>query len=94
MIAHRTPNGKGLSTLVMRNVNVRDEPDLRVQLSIALLLGDKPTTGPKNAPYRIVLDNVWVEWPSEDHAVQLPVGASVVGAVKFGVPPRGDFCPA
>ncbi|WP_298967743.1 hypothetical protein [uncultured Methylobacterium sp.] len=96
LIAHRTPNGKGLKLLVLRNVNVRDEPDLRKQMSIALLLGDKakPRTGPKNAPYTIVLENVWVDWPSRPHAIQFPDGARVIGAINYGVPPGGDFSPA
>ncbi|WP_298951508.1 hypothetical protein [uncultured Methylobacterium sp.] len=94
IMAHATPGGRGLKTLILRNLNVRDEPDLRKQLSIALLLGDKPTTGKKKAPYTIVLENVWVDWPSKGHCIQFPEGARVLGEINYGVPPGGDFCKA
>ena len=87
------PGGGGVKVLILRRVNIRDIPELRKQKSIALYFGDQ-TKGPYTAPYKIVLEEVYVEWPDEDKMMCLPFNADVQGAPIFGVPPGGDFCPA
>ncbi|RVU19833.1 hypothetical protein [Methylobacterium oryzihabitans] len=87
------PDGLGVKRLYLDRVNIRDEPSLRSEPSIALYLGDtKESGGRLTLPYEIVLGEVWVDWPDRKRAMYLPRGARVTGSLKYGVPPGGDFC--
>ena len=86
-------DGTGVKVLYLDRVNIRDEPKLRTEPSIALYLGDRAPDGNKTAPYTIILGDVWVDWPDPAKIMFLPAGATVVGSIRPGVPPGGDFCP-
>lgn len=77
-------HNRGSKVIFLDRLNIRDEPRLRKQLSIALYLVNS----------KIILgEDVWIDWPSASHATFFK-GSKVTGSVRHGVPPGGDFCPA
>lgn len=93
LMAWAKPDGSGVKVLVLNRVNFRDEPTLRHEPSFAMYLGDRAPDGNKTAPYTIILGDVWVDEAMKEKALFTPVGATVIGAPRIGIPPGGDFCP-
>ena len=76
-----------LEEIIFLNVNVRDEPALRQQMSVAWEMQIVSKTA------RVVFVNCWADWPDAGHALA-GCAATIIGAINQGVPPGGDFCPA
>ena len=90
-----TPGGRGIKTLHLRRVNVRDILALRKEESIAYYLGDPDRSyGPNTAPYTIILEDVYGGDWNPDKLLITPKGANIIGSVIPGHPPGGDFCSA
>jgi hypothetical protein len=73
-------HNRGATKIILENVNIRDEPTLRKQLSIALYIANS----------HLILKNVWIDWPSANHRTFLR-GTNVEGEINIGIPPDGDF---
>jgi hypothetical protein len=82
-------DGRGVRRLILRDMNIDDEPDLRTQQSVAVLM-----MGCNNHPGSIELQNAWINWPGREwHRIAKGERVNVVGEWNIGVPPGGDFCP-
>lgn len=80
----------GVRFIILRRVNLRDEPTLREQQSVAVL----HMAAPKSPPCSIFLEDVWVDWPNASKSwLAISGPTKIIGHPIFGVPPSGDFCP-
>ncbi|KQP64050.1 hypothetical protein ASF41_22085 [Methylobacterium sp. Leaf111] len=83
-------DGRGIRRLVLQDMNIDDEPTLRVQQSVAVLL-----MGCQKHPASIELRNAWINWPGREwHRIAKGDRVTVKGEWNVGLPPGGDFCPA
>ena len=88
-IAKRFANGVGVQRVEFDTVNIRDEPTLRTQQSVAVLMVGNDQLG-----MELDIRNSWIEWPNAAlYGLSTAGLVAVSGAFTIGVPPGGDFRP-